>query len=419
LVRCFYEATQGAPSSEALQSALNVIEAKARFDAPECEVFVRVARLGGRIYLDLADDLWRAVEIDAAGWCVIDRPPVRFRRPTGMLPLPAPVMGGSLSQFRLLLNVSSEGDFVLLIAWLLAALRDCGPYPLLVLSGGEGSAKSTASEMLRSLVDPNIAALRALPREDRELYIAATNSHLLAFDNLSALPIWISDTLCRLATGGGFAVRQLYTDADEILFDATRPVILNSIEDIVRRPDLADRGLFLRFDAIPEQSRRPRQELLTAFERERPAILGALLTAAAHGLGRLPEIHLDRLPRMADFAKWSVACETAIWPSGTFWRAYCGNQVEAADGVMDADPVARAVRALMETRLQWTGTASKLLPILAGFTGEQELKAIAWPNTPRALSGRLRATATILRKAKIEIAFAKKGSRMIRISTIE
>jgi hypothetical protein len=226
LVRCFYEATHGAPSSEALQSALNIIEAKARFDAPERAVYVRVARLDGRMYLDLADDLWRAVEIDAIGWRVIEEPPVRFKRPNGMLPLPAPVRGGSLAKFRLLLNVSSETDFVLLIAWLLAALRDRGPYPLLVFSGGEGSAKSTASEMLRSLVDPNIAALRALPRDDRDLYIAATNSHVLAFDNLSALPIWISDTLCRLATGGGFAVRQLYTDGEEVLFNANRPVIL-------------------------------------------------------------------------------------------------------------------------------------------------------------------------------------------------
>jgi hypothetical protein len=417
LVRCFYEATHGAPSSEALQSALNIIEAKARFDAPQREVFVRVARLDGRMYLDLADADWRAVEIDATGWRLIDKAPVRFKRPSGMLPLPVPVGGGSLAKFRLLLNLASETDFVLLVAWLLAALRDCGPYPVLVLSGGEGSAKSTASEMLRALVDPNIAALRALPRDDLELYIAATNSHVLAFDNLSALPTWISDTLCRLATGGGFAVRQLYTNGEEVLFDANRPVILNSIEDVVRRPDLADRTLFLRFEAIPEQSRRPKHELWAAFESERPPILGALLTAVAHGLRELPKVRLNRLPRMADFAQWSTACETAIWPMGAFWRAYYGNQEEAVEGVIEADPVATAVRALMETRSEWTGTASKLLPILGGLVEEQELKGVMWPVTARALSGRLRRSAAFLRKVRIEITFAKKGSRMIRIST--
>jgi hypothetical protein len=417
LVRCFYEATHGAPSSEALQSALNIIGAKARFDAPEREVSVRVARLDGRMYLDLADDYWRAVEIDATGWRVIERPPVHFRRPNGMLPLPVPVAGGSLAKFCLLLNVSSEADFILLIAWLLAALRDCGPYPVLVLSGGEGSAKSTVSKMLRALVDPNVAALRALPRDDRDLYIAATNSHILAFDNLSGLPVWISDTLCRLATGGGFAVRELYTDREEVLFDANRPVVLNSIEDVVNRPDLADRGLSLRLAAIPEQQRRPEQEIWAKFEIERPAILGALLTAVAHGLRELPNVHLDRLPRMADFAQWSIACETAVWPRGSFWRAYCGNQEEAVDGVIDSDPIAAAVRALMEARPEWSGTASQLLSALAQLVGEQERKSMAWPKSPRALSGSLRRAQTVLRKIGIDITFAKKGSRMIRIAT--
>jgi hypothetical protein len=149
---------------------------------------------------------------------------------------------------------------------------------------------------------------------------------VLAFDNVSGLPAWISDTLCRLATGGGFAVRQLYSDQDEVLFDAARPVILNGIEDIVTRPDLADRAVFLTLEPIPEERRRPEEELWAAFEAERPRILGVLLDAVAKGLADLPRTKLDKLPRMADFALWATACETALWPSGTFWSAYCGNR---------------------------------------------------------------------------------------------
>ncbi len=170
------------------------------------------------------------------------------------------------------------------------------------MSGEQGSAKSTFSAILRALLDPNTAPLRALPREDRDLFIAASNGHVLAFDNVSGLPAWISDTLCRLATGGGFAVRQLYSDQDEVLFDAARPVILNGIEDIVTRPDLADRAVFLTLEPIPEERRRPEQELWAAFEAERPRILGVLLDAVAKGLAELPRTKLDRLPRMADFA---------------------------------------------------------------------------------------------------------------------
>jgi hypothetical protein len=257
LARRFYEATQGAPSSEALQSALNVIEAKAHFDAPERAVHIRGGGLDGRLYLDLCDETWRAVEIDTTGWRVIDNPPVRFRRAAGMQPLPIPVRGGSVETLRSFLNVQSDHDFVLVVAWALAVLRNRGPYPVIVLSGEQGSAKSTFSSILRALLDPNTAPLRALPREDRDLFIAASNGHVLAFDNVSGLPAWISDTLCRLATGGGFAVRQLYTDQDEVLFDATRPVILNGIEEIVTRPDLADRAVFLTLQPIQEEHCRP------------------------------------------------------------------------------------------------------------------------------------------------------------------
>jgi hypothetical protein len=420
LARRFFEATGGAPSSEALQSALNVIEARAHFDAPERPVHVRVGELDGRLYLDLGDETWRAVEIDAAGWRVIDNPPVRFRRAAGMQALPAPVAGGSVEALRSFLNVRSDADFVLVVAWALACLRNRGPYPVIVVSGEQGSAKSTFSAILRALLDPNTAPLRALPREDRDLFIAASNGHVLAFDNVSGLPAWISDTLCRLATGGGFAVRQLYSDQDEVLFDAARPVILNGIEDIVTRPDLADRALFLTLEPIPEERRRPEQDLWAAFEAERPRILGALLDAVAKGLAMLPQTRLDKLPRMADFALWVTACEMALWPAGTFWSAYCGNRDEAVEGVIDADPIAAEVRALMAARTEWTGTASELLGALAEMAGERLAKSKTWPDSPRALAGRLRRAATFLRKVGIEIGFQREGrarTRIIRITT--
>jgi hypothetical protein len=296
LLRRFFEATRRAPSSEALQSALNVIEAKADFDAPERVVHVRVGELDGRIYLDLCDETWRAVEIDTQGWRVIDTPPVRFRRAAGMRPLPVPMPGGSIEELQTFLNVHSYNDFVLVVAYLLAALRPRGPYPVIAFSGEQGSAKSTLSAMLKDLLDPNTAPLRALPREDRDVFIAANNGHVLAFDNVSGLSPWISDTLCRLSTGGGFAVRQLYTDQDEILFDAVRPVILNGIEEVITKPDLADRTLFLTLEPIREEDRHSKQELWAAFATARPRILGVLLKAVARGLEALPHTRLENCP---------------------------------------------------------------------------------------------------------------------------
>ena len=128
------------------------------------------------------------------------------------------------------------------------------------------------------------------------------------------------------------------------------------------------------------------------------------------------------MPRMADFARWSTACETAIWPAGTFWTAYSSNRDEAVAGVIEADPVANAVRTLMATRTQWTGIASDLLGALTELVGEAQRKSKSWPNTPSILSGRLRRAATFLRKAGIEIAFDRetnhKRSRSIYISVL-
>jgi hypothetical protein len=415
LGRQFYEETGGAACSEALQSALNVAEAKAHFDGSEQPVFIRVGGIDGNLYLDLGDEDWRAVEITTTGWRVIENPPVRFRRAAGMQPLPIPVPGGSVEALRSFLNVQSDTDFVLIVAWALAVLRNRGPYPVIVLAGEQGSAKSTFSAILRALLDPNTAPLRALPREDRDLFIAANNGHVLAFDNVSGLPSWISDTLCRLATGGGFAVRQLYTDQDEVLFDAARPVILNGIEDIVTRPDLADRAVFLTLEAIPEERRRPEAELWAAFEAERPHILGVLLDAVVRGLKMLPDTRLERLPRMADFALWASACETAIWPAGTFWSAYCGNRDEAVENVIEADPVAAVVRAVMANRTDWTGTATDLLSALTEAAGERVAKSRTWPASSRALSGRLRRAATFLRKIGIEIDYIREGRARTRV----
>jgi hypothetical protein len=136
-------------------------------------------------------------------------PPVRFRRAAGMLSLPVPLKGGSIEALTSFFNLPTRSDFVLVVAWLLAALRQWRAYPLLAVSGEQGSAKTVLSKILRALIDPNAAPVRTAPREERDLFIAAGNGHLLVFDNLSDITACVSDALCRLASGGSFAVRQI------------------------------------------------------------------------------------------------------------------------------------------------------------------------------------------------------------------
>jgi hypothetical protein len=159
LAREFFTETASASNSDAIQSALNVIEARAHFDGRQRPVYVRVAAFDGRLYLDLADARWRAIEISSSGWQIVERPPIAFRRAAGMQVLPDPIRGGSIKDLREFLNVGedNDSDFVLAVSFVLAALRDRGPYPVLCLAGEHGSAKSTFTAVLRKLIDPNSA----------------------------------------------------------------------------------------------------------------------------------------------------------------------------------------------------------------------------------------------------------------------
>jgi hypothetical protein len=197
LLRAYYRETSGAPNSEALASSLSVLEAKAVHDGPERPVFLRVGEAGGKIYLDLCDAKWRAVEIDETGWRIVYRPEARFRRSPDMKALPEPEPNGSAEGLRRLLNIGhDDADFIMAKAYLLATLRPRGPYPVNVVGGDQGTAKSTRSALLSSVVDPRRPALRSLPRDERDLFIAARNRHVLGFDNVSGISVWLSDALC-------------------------------------------------------------------------------------------------------------------------------------------------------------------------------------------------------------------------------
>lgn len=412
LSRKYYEKYGGVPGGQAVQDAVGVLEGKALYDGPEHKVHVRLADHGGDIFLDLADAKWRVVRVTPDGWSIEDKSPVKFVRKKGMLPLPPPVPGGKLKKLRRFINIKTRRQWMLLVGWLLQALRPRGPYPILALSGEQGSAKSTAARLLRSLIDPNSAPLRSEPREGRDLMIAATNSWVAAFDNLSRLPHWLSDALCRLATGGGFATRELFTDTDEMLFDATRATILTAIEDLMIRGDLADRAVAVVLPAIPDSKRRREDRLWADFEAARPRILGALLDAVSAALKNLPNVKMKRLPRMADFVFWVTAAEPALgWKKGSFYRAYADNAMQVNREVLEGSLIAQAIGNLMAPLAKWEGTFRGLLAALEGAAEAAGLSAKVadakrkgdWPGTPKGMSDHLRRLAPNLRGAGIGV----------------
>ncbi len=414
LSRKFFQEKRKVPGGQALADALTVLAGMAIHEGQEHEVHVRVAELNGVIWLDLADADWRAVEISRSGWRIVAGTtiPVRFIRRRGALALPAPVPGGELSLLRAIVNLPTDDIWIPTVAWLVAALRPGRPFPILNVNGEQGSAKSTLSKMLRSLIDPAKPLLRRPPKDARDLMIAASNSWVVGYDNISHIPADLSDSLCSLATGGGFSTRELYSDDDEKLFDSIRPILINGIDDAVIRSDLVDRSLPIQLPVIPPERRRDEDELWEQFYRDQPLILGALLDAVSAGLANFPETRLERLPRMAAFARWIVAAERALpWAPGQFMLVYEGNIEQANMLALEASAVALPIMALVETRRRWRGTFSELLAELeANHTDDKTRKRKEWPNNRKAMGNAVRRIAPNLRAIGISVDLPQKGT---------
>jgi hypothetical protein len=249
--------------------------------------------------------------------------------------------------------------------------------------------------------------------------IAATNSGMLAFDNVSFLADWLSDGLCRIATGGGLGTRLLYSDGEEIFFDVQRPTILNGIEDIATRGDLLDRCVILGLPEIPAAQRREEAGFWRDFEAAHPRLLGALLDTVAATLATLPATKLDDLPRMADFGRWGEAGSRARGEApGAFLEAYEKNRAEATEIAMESSAVASAVRALMAGPSPWTGTATDLLGDLGNLVEPGLRRSASWPKSPRGLAGALKRVMAGLRSVGIAVAFDRKGKQGTRTVTL-
>ncbi len=409
----YYERTGKALSSKILPEVIDTIEANALFEGDEREVFTRVGiDSRGFTYIDLGDPSWRAVEIVPGHWTVMRDPPIRFRRGKGTFALPVPVPGGSLEVLRPFLNLASQEDWILFVAFLVNAIQGRGPYLILAIHGEQGSGKSTNSRVIKGLIDPGKAPLKSEPREARDLAISAEGAHVLVYDNLSAIPRWLSDAFCRLSTGGGFSTRTLFENREEEIFEATRPVILNGIEEVLTSGDVIDRSIIITTPEIDEKSRREESEFWKEFEAAKPRIIGALYDLYAKVLTILPGVRSKQLLRMADFHKLGMAVEQALgWPEGTFEAAYRHNRGDAFATALEASPAGSAFLRYINEKGSWSGTASLLLSELERIVDDTTRKKKSWPSSPRGLAGSLRRLAQVLRTMGVDLTFDRETGK--------
>ncbi|ACK50489.1 conserved hypothetical protein [Methylocella silvestris BL2] len=398
-----------------------MLDARANSEGPERAPWRRVGAQEGKLYVDLGDAAWRAVGITPHGWSVLEKHDLPFIRSPRMRPLCEPEAGSSIDELRAFANIATEDDFLIVVAWLVAALRERGPYPILVLNGEQGSGKSSFSRLLRSLIDPASPAIQGPPKDEQNLIVTAQNGHLIIFDNLSHIGAELSDGLCRLATGSGFAVRALHTDKDDNIFDGARPIAVNGIPALAERADLAERCVTARLASIPEDRRRPEDEIERDWNIARPRILGALYDAISSALRNIGTTRLARSSRMADFEKWLAAAEPGLgWEAGSFSAAYERRRRDSQSAAFESDVVAVAIEDFMtrDHARVWSGTATELLGQLSGNVGEQVRQMRIWPKTAQGLGNCIERSIPVLRTKGILVDRRHSGVRTITISRV-
>lgn len=423
LTRSSWEQKHKVPNSNALSSAMNVIEAKASYEGRRYRLYNRVAACEGSFWYDLSDAKWRAVRITTAGWEVVSRPPVMFRRYAHQQPQVEPKCGGDLKRLYDFVNLKMPEHQLLFSVYLVSCLIPDIPHPIPTLHGPQGSTKTTALRCGRRIVDPSATETLSMPRNPAELVQQLAHHWMPIYDNITFIPSWISDTLCRATTGDGFSKRELYTDDEDIIYSFRRCCGLNGINVAAYQPDLLDRCILFGFSRPSRSERRQETELWAEFDRVRPQLFGAALDALSGAMTIQPTLQLPGLPRMADFASWGAAiAETLGHSAESFLKAYEKNYLLRNDEVLVNDPVASAVLRLAEDRLDWEGPASELLATLGKIAPDLNIdtRSKGWPKADNALTRRLNVISTNLSAVGVTVTTGARtsGGRLVRIEKV-
>lgn len=426
LAKLLWDTEHEGANSESLATVINVLDAKALYNGEQITLHNRIAWHEGAILYDLGDKPCRAVKITPEGWKIIEDAPILFRRYSHQEEQVLPVRGDSLKTLMPFVNLADTEEHILLLAYLVSCFLPDIPHPIPNLHGPQGSAKTTLARILRRIIDPSKVEVLSFPSNRREFVQQLAHHYYAFFDNISDISDEVSDLLCRAVTGEGFSKRELYTDDEDVIYAFRRCIGLNGINPAAKKPDLLDRSILLRLERISEENRMEEKEVLASFDAARPAILGAIFDALSMAMRLRPSVILQRLPRMADFARWGCAIARALgYTQEEFLRIYYANIVEQHQEAIAENSVAAAMREFMETRpeREWEGTMSELLKLLAEAAANEKIDTGAreWPKAANVLSRRLNEAKTNLAEIGITIERDKgeHGRRRVLIRRVE
>lgn len=416
----FYATHKAGIPDQIMSTAISTLTAVGEHEGEQMTVYQRCAKVDDAYVVDIVDDKWQVVRIDKDGAVVQTRSPINFTRTKGMRALPSIESKGDIALLWKHVNIP-ENRQLLVLAWLLDSLRPDTPFPVLELSGEMGSAKSSAQRRLRDLIDPNEVPLRSRPKTVEDIHVAASNSHVVSYENLSVLTPDQQDALCVVSTGGGYSTRAFYTNGDEFVMKSKNPVIFNGINPVASQADLIDRTISVELPTIPTAERKDERSLEIEWQKDYPAIFSGLIRLLSKALKHLPDVKIDdgMKKRMIDYQMLGEAmCLALEKPAGEFSKVLDEAQSEGILRGLETFGVSNALSVFMlKQKEPWEGTYLGLLTMLSDLQG---IDRSHWPKSARGLAAQLKRLAPGLRKAGVTIQHldrTRAGSR-IRISII-
>lgn len=399
-----YYTTEKKPvKKESLSQAKEVLKSKAIYENEiDVPLETRAAKCDDAIWYDLVNDKWEAVKITTDGWELMDNPPILFRRFRHQNSQVHPSAEGDIK--RILKYINLQENHTLFLCWLVCCFVPNIPHAMPIFFGEKGAAKTTACTLLKKLIDPSALETLTIQRNPRSLAVNLQQHWFLPFDNVSRIDEETSDTLCRAITGGGIQQRKLFTDSDDYIFTFQKCLALNGINNVANRPDLLDRAILIELCRIKEGDRRELSKLMADFEKDLPYILGGIFDTLSKAMSIYPTVKLNKLPRMADFARWGYAVGEALGGLGNeFLEQYNSNQNKRNIEVLNTDIVATLVVAFMKDKSEWSGLISELYNQLAEMAPQYGInsKGKVFPSVPNVLSRRLNGLKSNLEQASI------------------
>lgn len=417
----YYARYQKAVPKDALQRVLDTLAVKAQVEGEEITPVYRCAYNDGKIYYYLADREQTVICIDENGYRVIAESPVPFIKRQNMaeqvLPEESDISLKKLGMRYWKFATAEDRimHWVLLISRFIAE----GSQPLIYYFGDRGSAKSTSMKLDKMIIDPSEIDIKALPKNIPDVIASVTNQYMVCFDNVSQISDELSNIFCVVATHGYYSKRRLYSNNEECAIKLNARVSFSGITNLSTKPDLIDRLVCLKLNRIDSEKRRTETEIMENFKKDLPHILDGIFITLSKAIPIYNKLNLERLPRMADFAKWGYAIAEALGYGGDkFMRIYEKNQNELLENMVSEDAVITVLIEMMKKRHYFRGKVTELLSILTTMAEDMNLDIrVGWARDASALSRRLYESQSVLSMFGIGIHRGKaNGERYIELN---